>query len=202
MEDIKKIIAENIVKYRKALGLTQSQLAEKLNYSDKAVSKWERGDSLPDIIVLKEMSLLFNISLDTLTSKHEERIIGIKKIWLKFHTNKFFITSLATILVWLVATLIFFVLTNFTTVPKAWLCFVYAIPVNFIVLLCLQSMWKDKWYNFLSVTGLSLSLALSCQLTFNLDKIWLLFVLCAPIIVCAFLWFITKPRIFKYKKKK
>ena len=41
--DIKLNLAENLVKYRKHFNLTQAELAEKLNYSDKAVSKWERG---------------------------------------------------------------------------------------------------------------------------------------------------------------
>ena len=55
MEDIKKIISKNIQTLRKDADLTQSELAERLNYSDKAVSKWERGESVPDIVVLKQI---------------------------------------------------------------------------------------------------------------------------------------------------
>ena len=49
---IKQNFARNLLAYRKARGLTQSQLAEKLNYSDKSISKWERGDVLPDIVTI------------------------------------------------------------------------------------------------------------------------------------------------------
>lgn len=42
-EMIKHTIAENISGYRKNAGMTQSELSEKINYSDKSVSKWERG---------------------------------------------------------------------------------------------------------------------------------------------------------------
>ena len=50
--ELKKIVTENLIYYRKINKLTQLQLAEKLNYSDKAISKWERGESLPDLYIL------------------------------------------------------------------------------------------------------------------------------------------------------
>ena len=72
MEDIKSIIAENIVQLRRANGMTQIDLAEKLNYSDKAVSKWERGESVPDISVLKNIADLFGVTVDFLiTADHD-----------------------------------------------------------------------------------------------------------------------------------
>ena len=74
MEDIKAIIAENIVTLRKAGGMTQIELAEKLNYSDKAVSKWERGESVPDISVLKAIADLFGVTVDYLiTADHDPK---------------------------------------------------------------------------------------------------------------------------------
>ena len=203
MEDLKKLIAENIIKYRKQAGLTQYQLAEKLNYSDKAVSKWERGDSLPDIIVLKEMSTLFGISLDTLTSQKEEvECKPIKKILMHIHTSKMLITSVASVIVWLVATLVFISLSLFSVEGKIWLSFIYAIPVNLIVLLALAGIWKNKWYNFTCVSLLSLSIALSLQLSINYENIWLFFVLCVPIIILAFFLFIFRTNIFHIKRKK
>lgn len=66
MEDLKRIIADNIAELRKAVPLTQAELAEKLNYSDKAVSKWERGESIPDVIVLKQIAGIFGVSVDYL----------------------------------------------------------------------------------------------------------------------------------------
>ena len=58
-ERIKSNIAKNLTAYRKRCNLTQSQLAEKINYSDKAVSKWERGEGVPDTLVLLKMCEIF-----------------------------------------------------------------------------------------------------------------------------------------------
>ncbi|MFQ9093492.1 MAG: helix-turn-helix transcriptional regulator [Ruminococcus sp.] len=48
-ESMRKTIAGNISRYRKQLGMTQLDLSEKINYSDKSISKWERGDGIPDV---------------------------------------------------------------------------------------------------------------------------------------------------------
>lgn len=72
MEDLKAVIAKNITELRKENKLTQLELAEKLNYSDKSVSKWERGESIPDVIVLKELADLFGVSVDYMLKPHKE----------------------------------------------------------------------------------------------------------------------------------
>ena len=59
-------IGSNIAAYRKQAGLTQAGLAEKLNYSDKAVSKWERGESVPDVMTLVQLAELFRIPVGEL----------------------------------------------------------------------------------------------------------------------------------------
>ena len=66
MQDMRFIIAQNIAKLRLSHGMTQAELAERLRYSDKAISKWERADSLPDIIVLKQLAELFSVRVDDL----------------------------------------------------------------------------------------------------------------------------------------
>ena len=66
MDENKRIVADNITALRTAKKLTQSQLAEMLNYSDKSVSKWERGDSVPDVFVLKKIADIFGVTVDWL----------------------------------------------------------------------------------------------------------------------------------------
>lgn len=200
MEDTKKLISENIMKYRKLSGLTQNELAEKLNYSDKAVSKWERGDSLPDVIVLKEMANLFGISLDALTSTQVEKPRRLKSIFNKIYTSKFLISSASTLLVWLVATIVFVMLSLFTQLDKLYLVFIFAIPLNCIVLICLCRFWKSGWYNFITVSGLVLSIALSLYLSLNYENLWLLFTICIPLVALAFLWFVARGKIFRHRK--
>ena len=72
MKDIKPIVAANLATLRKENGLTQAELAEKLNYSDKAVSRWEHGDTLPDINVLMQLCEFYGITLNTLVNENAE----------------------------------------------------------------------------------------------------------------------------------
>ena len=72
MTDLKQIFAANLQSLRLRDGMTQTELGEKLNYSDKAISKWERGESIPDASVLKQISSLFGISLDSLLTDHTQ----------------------------------------------------------------------------------------------------------------------------------
>ena len=71
-QNVRSIIASNLTKYRKNLGLTQLELAEKLNYSDKTLSKWERGESIPDIVTLKQLASIDRKST-RLNSSHREK---------------------------------------------------------------------------------------------------------------------------------
>lgn len=67
--------ANRMVEARKKLGLTQSEVAEKLNVSFQAVSLWERGESAPEVSKLADIADLYQISLDwLLTGKKEERV--------------------------------------------------------------------------------------------------------------------------------
>ena len=72
MQDVKVIFAQNLISLRKQMKLTQIELAEKINYSDKAVSKWERGESIPDVTVLMTIASLFGVTLDFLVTEHAE----------------------------------------------------------------------------------------------------------------------------------
>ena len=66
LNELKLISASNIISLRTAAGLTQAELGAKLNYSDKSVSKWERGEALPDTDNLITIAKLFKTSLDWL----------------------------------------------------------------------------------------------------------------------------------------
>ena len=128
MRDLKEIIAENIVELRKENEMTQAQLAEKLNYSDKAVSKWERGESLPDIAVLKSVADIFEVSVDyLLTSDHESMKHSEKKVSRWKFRRRAIITGMSVMLVWLVAIVVFFILDT-ARLDMHWLAFVYSAP--------------------------------------------------------------------------
>lgn len=198
---LKLQIGANIVSYRKRMGMTQANLAEKLNYSDKAVSKWERGESAPDVLTLIQLAELFDITVNDLlvdpnalpqTTGAVERVMGkaVEKT-LKRKADKRIILGLSSILVWFVALFIFVVLSSLD-LPHSWVAFVYAIPANAIVLLSLRSAWHDfRWNQALIsaiVWGSLLSLYMSLLIFFRFN-IWKLFLLGIPGQLAIFLWF-------------
>lgn len=189
MEELKKVIGKNIIELRKKMGLTQAELAEKINYSDKAVSKWECGDAVPDIAVLKQLAEFLGVTVDYLLHEsHEEQVVPIHESNVT-KRNKKIITALSVSLVWLVATL-FFVIFDYT-IPNFnanWLVFVYAIPVSFIVTLVFNSIWGKKRRNFAIITGLVWSFLACIYLTFLQFNLWLIFMMGIPAQIIIILW--------------
>lgn len=199
-EKLKKQIGMNIASYRKHLGLTQAALAEKLNYSDKAVSKWERGESAPDVLTLCQIAELFDVTVNDLVSDPyalpansgaAQRVMekAVEKT-LKRKADKRIILGLSSILVWFVALFIFVILSSFD-VPKTWLAFLYAIPANAIVMLTLRSAWRDFRWNqgLISVImwGGLLSIYMTLLILANMNM-WKLFLLGVPGQVAILLW--------------
>lgn len=174
MDDLKQIISKNIIELRKQYEYTQMELAEKLNYSDKAVSKWERGESLPDITVLKEIADIFQVSVDYLiTKEHEDKSNKIKKVNKRKKYNHGLITGMSILLVWLVATTIF-VITQLTAsnVKIHWTSFIIAVPVSFIVWLIFNSIWFNSRMNFLIISLLMWSVLFTlfaCFFMYNIN---------------------------------
>lgn len=188
--EFKKIVAENLTHYRKNMGLTQLQLAEKINYSDKAISKWERAESLPDVFILYKLATFFGVSLnDFLTIGRKPR----QSLTIK---ARILISLLSAGVVWLVATVIF-VLANLidpTIVFDMWLVFIYAIPASSIVLLVFSLLWGNNRLSFGFVTSLAVGLTLSIYLSLYqmYPHIWYIFISLVPIEVLAMFWFIFR----------
>ena len=202
-EKLKSQIGANIALYRKNAGLTQAGLAAKLNYSDKAISKWERGESIPDVITLLTLAAQFDITVNDLLvdpnalpedgdpGKLEKAMSHVSEKALKRKANKNVILALSSTLVWFVALLIFVVISSFD-IPYSWLAFLYAVPVNAIVLLSLRSAWHDfrwnRWLISAIVWGFLVAIhaSLLVLLKFNM---WRMFLLGIPGEIAIMLWF-------------
>ncbi len=181
--DIKENLAKNLVACRKAFGLTQAELAEKLNYSDKAVSKWERGESVPDLVVLKQLADFYGITIDKLISENK----NIKPNIIKNLGKKRIFTLLFSLgVVWIVAVLCHTLLSIFDVAFEKWLPYVYAIPVNAIILIIFSSMWKIETANAISISLLIWSILLGVYLTlvntltFVSPNLWQIFLIGIP----------------------
>ncbi len=192
MENIKNNIAKNIAELRKRNNMTQLQLAEKLNYSDKAVSKWERGEAVPDIYILAEIAKIFKTSVDALISSDPEHVVTKPKQHVFF--RKPIVALLSGGLVWVVATICFTMLEWFEVNFSNWLCFIYAIPATAIVEIVFNSMWGKKYVNTILISILTWSLALSFFLTFPKTNVWLIFIICIPLQITTILWLFLKKK--------
>ena len=190
MSEIKENIAKNIYNLRIKHNLTQAELAEKLNYTDKSVSKWERGDVTPSIEVLKEISDLFNLSIDDLVSFIPNDSLDKLSAPKKNITNKIIITLLANSLVWLIATFVFFYV-SLLNAKAPWTCFIIATPISLLMLLIFNCVWGKKKYTFIIISALIWSILATvyiCLLVYSIWSPWLIFVLGVPLQIGTILW--------------
>ena len=187
MSEIKDILAKNLVKLRQTKKLTQSELAKQLNYSDKSISKWEHGDAVPPIDVLKEIADFYNVSLDFLVTEKIDEDFLKKLAKDKNFTNKVIITLLAISFVWLIATFSFFY--GYTLLGKSyWILFVGAVPVSVIVLQIFNSIWGKRKYTFI-IFSIFIWTSLALLYLINLESnLWLLFILGVPLQIAVILW--------------
>lgn len=193
MDDLKQIVAANITDLRKKNNITQAELAQRLNYTDKAVSKWERGESLPDVAVLKQIADIFSVKIDYLvTAEHTDKTLESPRKGSRRLRNRRLIAAMSVVLVWLVATLLFVnIQLVLPDLVHQWLAFVFAVPVTCIVWLVFNAVWFDKKRNFFIISLLVWSilaciyLCLLCLIQYNA---WLLFVIGIPAQIIIFLW--------------
>ena len=189
-EKLRRNIANNLIHYRKESNLTQLQLAEKLNYSDKAISKWERAESIPDVYTLYTLADLYNCTVDDLLS---ERI----KVKRSFYKNRFIISLMSVALVWLVAIVVYMIWKiigdslKLEGVPY-WITWFYAVLASCIDAVVFSKIWGKRWQRFFFVSGIVWSTGLVIFTHLILASIpvpWLVWCICAAVQVLVILWY-------------
>lgn len=199
MEDTKSIVAKNISELRLLNNMTQIELGERLNYSDKTISKWERGESSPDISVLVEIADLFGVSLDYLVrAENLDRTVKENKIS-QTRYNRKVIAYISESIVWF-AVILAFILTSLITSEATfqWLYFVYALPVALIIKLVFNSIWFNPRNNYFIISALVWSILAAIHITFLYFKIdvALIYLLGVVAQITIILWsFLKKPKI-------
>lgn len=198
MSDIKNTVAKNLIELRLAHNLTQLELAEKLNYSDKAISKWEHGSSMPDLEVLVEIADMYGVTLDYLVSEDHPKAQPSFKDKITAKYSRTVITLIAVLCVWFIALLSFVLITLIApSIKLVWLAFVYAVPVTAIVWLVLNSIWFNQKTNYLIISLLMWSAIASIHITcqhLGLGNVWLLYLLGIPSQAVILLWSFMKKK--------
>lgn len=195
MDDLKDIIAKNLVRLRQDAGLTQLQLAEMLNYSDKAVSKWERGESIPDLRVLIQLAQMYHITVDDIITEQPEKVV---KPILNLGKKRLLITLLSVGLVWFIATGVFAVLYFISSVEKyAWLVYIVAPFVSSIVLMVFSGIWGNRLTNAIACSLILWTLVAVIHVFVAVfapavDKWWLFYIVAVPFQILIIFWFILR----------
>ncbi len=192
-DDIKEIIAKNLLRFRTKAGLTQAQLAEMLNYTDKAVSKWERGESVPDIRVLMQIAGIYSIKLDDLVTRPKEK--DVKPV-LNKRKKHALITLLSFAFTWFIAVGIFVIL-NLSGVEYGWLTFVAASFASSVVLTVFSCVWGTRITNSVTCslilwTFVTLLYVLLYLFAPQINNLWLLYVAGCPFEILIILWFVFR----------
>lgn len=174
--EFKEHIAKNIRDCRNQLGLTQSELANRLGYTDKSVSKWERAEAIPDAYVLKKMSELFNVSVDVFIGEDAKT----KRKYPRMHhflTKRAMWCAIAVAICMAAATVVFAgcVLAK-ASIPKAWLAFVYGVLASCITLLGLCIKWFNLRWQILFASSILWLVALILYLHLGIDKTYVYFI--------------------------
>ena len=211
-DDLKAIIAANISELRKKSGMTQQDLAAKLNYTDKAISKWERGESIPDVMVLKQIADMNGVTVDYLLTDIHEAPEPVAEEKTEVETTKRrqslrtsgFVTGMSVLLVWIAALVLFIVFDTASLDYRSnWVVFACAVPASFIVWLVMNSIWFNRRRNYLIISLLMWSLLALIYipiLLFAERNLWLIFSLGIPGQAIIIMWSRLKQSGDTYQK--
>ncbi len=202
--NLQEVLANNLIHYRKASGLTQLELAQEFNYSDKSVSKWERGEGFPDIFVLKSLADFYGIRVDDFFIKEHKPV----KISAYQKHKQIYLQLFSLGLVWLV-TLAVFILVRLFSSPDStfqpWLIFIYGVVTSFIVLVVWHSIFHLRFIRVFSVSGLIWLTAVAIFLTFETMtdiNLYLVFYLGIPLEILEILWYLFRRKVHQRRAVK
>lgn len=186
LSELKLITASNIIRLRTNAGMTQAKLGAALNYSDKTISKWERGDALPDAYVLTQMAEIFGVTVDYILSSHdgweapEEQNTDPERSY-----SAQVLMALIFVAVWTTALTVFVVLWLFDIIW--WRIFVIALPVSILVLLIFACIFKQRKTLPYIIGALVLSVFIVLFFFIPHKAPWQLFLIALPSLVIVFL---------------
>lgn len=187
--ELRAALARNLTACRKSRGLTQAALAEKLNYSDKTISKWERGEGLPDLIAMQNLSEIFEVPVDALMHGEEPPRPQTEDPDRR-ESRRRLILLLAVGLCWLTAAVAFFILRIAApALPRTGLCYLYAVPASAIVCTVFGCLWWGRLFRLCAISVVIWSTAASVQISLRLPSMGIIYVIAAVLQVLFLLWF-------------
>lgn len=207
LNELKLISASNIIKLRQGAGLTQAELGARLNYSDKTISKWERGEAIPDAFVLTQLAAMFDVTVDYLLSSHdaweaptepeEEPVEPATPADRAYSENM--ITALVFVSIW-TACIIAFVTLWLAADIVYWQIFAIALPVSLLVVMILMCVFKKRDALQYIIAAFVFSIFVMLYFIIPGEEPWQLFLIGVPSVIIVFLACNIQRRPRKRKK--
>ena len=199
MNDIKQVIAKNLITLRKKNKLTQNELAEKLNYSDNAISRWEHAEVTPSIETLEQIANIYNVPLSSLIEDNAVRAAELSDR--RALVNKLAAVLISASFVWLIAT-VTFVVSILLWEHTLWQIYIWAMPIVALVMMPFHHYWGRHIYKFtiLTIFVWTLLLAIFVQFFKFSPWMWVIFLLGIPIQIGLAIWAFVKPKPPKPRK--
>ncbi len=182
MNELNLVIANNLIRLRKQNNLTQLQLANQLNYSDKAISKWEKGTCVPSVEVLMKVASFYGVRIEDILYENRETKPKSERVKLRVT-----LSLLSCVFVWLIATIIFVILFYIKGIENTWLCFIIPIPITFLILLIFSVCWKQILLCGIFASFLVWTTILAISLVFQSYNIWLVYIIGLPLQILTIL---------------
>ncbi|MBQ9790262.1 MAG: helix-turn-helix transcriptional regulator, partial [Clostridia bacterium] len=171
MKNIREIVSNNITSLRKQMGLTQVGLAKKLNFSDKAVSRWEKGEVIPDVETIENLAKVFEVPITYMFEEHDEKTNPQAKI----APPEIAVSLLAVCITWCIATILF-VYMQVIYEYSFWQIFVWAVPASSLVVMYFNKKWGNNILRLILRSILNWSLMTSIYLQFLNLNLWLIYI--------------------------
>ena len=195
MEELEKIIGENLTYLRKNAGMTQLEFGEKFNYSDKTVSKWEQGSVVPSVEILKQIGDYYGVTVDFLLTKHtftefKSKLSKTPDSIRKLTMIALIITALWFICITIYVASIYNLGTADFTINRWWVVFLWAIPFSAaIAAFGFRRYFKDIRISIILTSVFAWGSLLAAYITvLNVGNYWYLFFIGIPIQVAIILF--------------
>ncbi len=182
MKGVKETVRENLIKLRKEHKYTQMELAEKIGYSDKAISRWETGEVNPDIETLEKLSSLYGVDITVFFSEyspeqHKAEVARDTQLG-----RKIAVWILMAVALWYVGIMLYIYSHTFVSdSARSWLIFIWLVPLTFILCSVMNRMWGNAVMGIIFSSLVCWSLLAAIYLHFLKYNLYLLFISGVPI---------------------
>jgi transcriptional regulator with XRE-family HTH domain len=197
MGTLKDILARNLIYLRKKNNLTQNDLAAKINYSDNAISRWERGEVTPSIEILEKLAHFYGIKVQDLLDENFQK--NFEDGQTSHKLSRVLTITFCMSVVWFII-IIAYIYLNMIAGINAWILFVVGLPVSCAVALYFNNRWGNRVMSVIIASVLIWTIIASVYLWFLQYNLWLLFLLGIPSQSGLVTWYFLKPiRLKKLK---